>query len=467
MRLRRLFTLVLLILGCLTGNASAQYYPYNPYAYQQAQAYPGYPAYQQPVYYPQAMSAQPMYAQPMYPQPMYSPAPQSGYYGPAPAQPMATPIVVMPDKNPAASNNPRLAPAPPTSLPPAKPPQKYKVMSQPIVEIQDAGPVPGPVYGPSCGSACGPACADNSCRRAWTAACDSCPNDLHRWYFEGGAVLLQPRWHDNPAFVTGPTVSPGTNSFQDFTYDWALSPRVEMGFQACGGWGLRVRYQYFNQHSHDETANAAAVAGVSNIFIASPLGVDTSTPLTGTATAASTLGFQTGDFEFQQEFRWGCWSMRASGGGRVAYLQETYDVTETNALVTNTYLHSLHTFFGGGGTFALEGRRYFPRSHLAMYGIMRGSYLFGQFEQTVTGTVGNAQRTVQDALPMAEAEVGLEWWVNVGRVRLFASAGFMGQAWFGVGNASDSSPSGGGEFNSQSRRDMTLIGLTFSTGIQF
>ena len=134
-------------------------------------------------------------------------------------------------------------------------------------------------------------------------------------------------------------------------------------------------------------------------------------------------------------------------------------------LAANSLTSTRH-FWGGGPTAALEGRRYFPRHHFALYGIGRGSLLFGSFGQDVVSSLGNVSRSSQDTLPMFDLEAGVEWWCNVGRVRPVRQYRLHGPIWFGVGNASDSSPTLS-EANAQSRRDLSLLGLAFSAGIQY
>src|SRR5262249_55199817 len=112
-------------------------------------------------------------------------------------------------------------------------------------------------------------------------------------------------------------------------------------------------------------------------------------------TAHSRLNFHVGDVEAMQEFRWGpYWMLRASAGGRFAYLQQAYEFNDSRSVViagtpktsaessaSAAHLSSLSHFAGGGPTLALELRRNFPKCHVNVYAIGRGALLYGEFEQ--------------------------------------------------------------------------------------
>ncbi len=447
MRPQRPFTLGVLALACLSGSASAQYYPYNPYAYYPRPAYPAYanPYYAAPVYYPSSPTTV------NYPPatPVARPLPQ------VPATPAAQPepIVIIPERT-APADPPRSVDVPwsaPTSLPAADTvsrPRGHHPASPVVGVVDDSHP---------CGD--GPACS-----RSWFSGCDRCRDDLHRFYFEAGAVYLQPRWRDNTAFVTSTTAAGQTvQGFHDFAYDWAVTPRAEVGFQCAGGWGMRLRYMYYSQNDEQSLTGAAGT----DLFTANPLGLSDRVAAGNRANAASALLFHLADFEGQQEFRWGCWSLRGSGGGRYANLQQRYDYTETSAAgATVSTLNSFSQFHGGGPTAALELRRLFPRAHLSFYSITRGSVLLGRYEQRAAAGTTQVAFTEEGVLPIGEVETGVEFWCQIHRCRLFLAAGAMGQVWFGAGNSSDSSPTFP-ELNSRSARDLSFLGLTLTVGIQF
>lgn len=513
MKSSRLFTLGVLAVGCLTGAAAAQYYPanagrpqypptqypatyspyaspnpyaaYNPYAvynpynqYRQVNFHPGYysnpspygyryPAAaammssmprSQPVYFLPNTSAQETSAsrpEPSTPATPSTPStPEASPTTPTPAEPM----VILDEKD---ANLPRANPSPPTDPVSRKKPKR------------DLGGHHAGDHGlHDHGFAHGDPHADGY--RPWAPASEKSCGDLHRLYVLGGFIFLQPRWHDNPTYVTrnAPVGGTATTRFNDFNYDWVFTPRLELGFQNEAGFGARFRYMYFYQTAQTNFPSADAATTVSS---AAPLGIAQFPGPGDTALVRSGLNFHLADIEAQQEFRWGPWSLRGSAGGRYAYLQQTYDWLEANTAGDTDSLNSFARFSGAGPTIALEMRRVLPSGNLEAYALGRGSLLYGRFFQRADNFAGGAlantgRREEDDFLPIGELEAGLEWSWDLDRYRLFVSAGVFGQVWFGAGNSSDSSPTFNGGLldpNAQSRRDLGLLGVAVSAGIQF
>ena len=145
----------------------------------------------------------------------------------------------------------------------------------------------------------------------------------------------------------------------------------------------------------------------------------------------------------------------------------------------NQQSHSLlsnRSFEGIGPTLALEVRRPFGASGLALYASTRGSLVIGSANEEAAATVPGHTLATEDhqdrGVPIAELELGLEYDRPLGQGRLFGQIAFVGQDWFGVGNASRSTihmlPGGdfpGGGYNVDS--DIVLYGVCFRIGVNY
>ena len=79
---------------------------------------------------------------------------------------------------------------------------------------------------------------------------------------------------------------------------------------------------------------------------------------------------------------------------------------------------------------------------------------FAHFPSLIT--TNQAEAVSDDVIPVLELEGGLEWGRDTRAGRLSARASFVGQAWFGVGNLSDSE-----------RTTIGLFGAAVSAGWQY
>jgi hypothetical protein len=79
------------------------------------------------------------------------------------------------------------------------------------------------------------------------------------------------------------------------------------------------------------------------------------------------------------------------------------------------------------------------------------------------GTLATSRAQQADVIPVGELEIGGEYSRDLGRYRLFAQAGLVGQVWWGAGNAANNN-SGGSPNNSS---DLGFLGFVFRGGISF
>lgn len=279
---------------------------------------------------------------------------------------------------------------------------------------------------------------------------DGQPDGGRNGYFTAGAGLyfLTPFATSNPAFNTTKTVAPNTtiNHQQDFGETMNAAPLVWLGYTFDNGWGLRARWFDISYDAH------AAFAG-DGTTIVSPPGSGLSSSLLPVPVGSSVVASQAThlyalDFEATNNWVINRWSILTAAGVRYAHISQTYSMTmppaTTVALDGNTAWGG-NSFNGAGPTLAIELRRQISDSDFFFYGSARGSLLFGSshVNAVVPAEIPDPVVTSQNStivVPVGELEIGAEWAHTFGRTRLFAQLAFVGQCWWGVGNAVQSMP---------------------------
>lgn len=327
-------------------------------------------------------------------------------------------------------------------------------------------------YAPSCGTVCPPACDSQG-----------------GWFGDIGYYILKPTWSGgNPAArvrATDAAAGAGNELFiqqEEFDHDYEFAPLVQVGFAGPNGLGFRTRWW---------TLNAADAVGAS--FDATPgifVGLDTPSLLGAGATlfaddtqniagtARHELDLDVIDMEGLWDTTIGRTSVLYSAGVRYAHLGQHLDgnveITDGAGVIANEgSFRASNTFNGVGPTVSMQAYRAVGNTDLSVYGLGRGSVLFGDSRERATSTdmLGNVtERTVTNdaVLPVLEMEVGANWTRNMGGFDLFAESGFVGQVWFDAGNAANSDSLLGGAIGTDnSNQDMGLVGLRYSTGIRF
>src|SRR5262249_50658941 len=97
-----------------------------------------------------------------------------------------------------------------------------------------------------------------------------------------------------------------------------------------------------------------------------------------------------------------------------------------------------------------------------------GTVLFGTAKEDYNAFVGGTHqefsRQPNSVLPIGELEIGVEYSRNVGRAKAFVQTGFVGQVWWGGGNASNIDPNG---FTSAASQNFGFVGLALRAGIRY
>jgi hypothetical protein len=300
----------------------------------------------------------------------------------------------------------------------------------------------------------------------------------------GGVYFLQPYFQTNPAYGPARTsFSTGAVQQHDFRYGMHDAPLAWLGYVTDSGLGMRVRWWQFD-------VGAATV--LNGNFLAGQVGsapvlgylVDTRGFANTTAGFISDLHLNVWDLEASKECKLGPWACLISGGVRYAHLSQNYaaivitppsDELDTGFTQQMTFAHN---FNGAGPTVAFEGKRELGHTGLALYGNARGAILFGSAHQRFFGQgvslVGpgatpppfvQAETNAASVLPVGEIEVGAEYGHCFGHLHLFVQAAFVGQVWFGAGNASNTDgilTSGSGASS-----DLGLVGLALRAGVDY
>jgi hypothetical protein len=276
------------------------------------------------------------------------------------------------------------------------------------------------------------------------------------WSISGGVYFLEPVFASNPAFIVH---SGGGNVSRqvDFNHRLDAAPNVWLGYVSERGWGVRFRWFEFD---HGSSAGYAAAPG-ETVTGMSSLGLG-NVPVSGTITASSRFAVNMGDLQATCNIDDAKWSYLLGIGIRYAHMSQDYAAALTNP-ATRIDLSSSHNLNGAGPSFALETKRRIGESGFAIYGQINGAIVFGQGNDTYTavnnGIPQQFTRGHNDVLPIGELELGGEYQRSMGRAKLFVQAGFVGQVWWGGGNASN--------LDSSSNSNFGLIGLALRAGVRY
>ncbi|MBY0523269.1 MAG: hypothetical protein K2R98_07715 [Gemmataceae bacterium] len=298
-----------------------------------------------------------------------------------------------------------------------------------------------------------------------------------------GLYILQPYFNNNMAFGLQGTAnrSPGTpadppgsrvDTRVDISHHMEAAPLIWLGYIGEGGLGVRARWWYFREGVEQSATGTSGTNGV-QVISAAPLGLSliTATGGTGPSSMVATSKLQLQVFDFDTLCRVSAckWDLLFAGGLRLASLDQTY-----NAYTGGEALLSSSIFSGVGPTFAAEARRNLGDTGLSLYGSARGSIIFGSGHQTAT--IPDRNLVAQDhrniGMPVAEAELGVEYSRSMGTSRFFGQLALVGQEWFGAGSASRSSTDviPGGAFSTSSYvgdSDIAFLGLLIRLGVNY
>lgn len=340
-----------------------------------------------------------------------------------------------------------------------------------------------------------------------------------------GVYLMQAFFQNNPAYTvfsqqtfdtTLNPMDPNTQTLAESArrvevkHNLVAAPIVWLGYENDDGFGARIRAWGFQEGTSQTAvlppfdgpyrisqANGQTVivasGNLNTISSAAPLGLqafgDTLSIQHGPEATAfnvtTKLAMYVGDLELTQRLHGQKWTFLFSGGVRYANIDQTYnayDAQSTGPAELRTLI-SAYRFQGVGPTLALEMRRPIADCGLGIYGLCRGSMVFGGAEQTAAffgqelrNDDPNPQYASQNrnrGIPIVDFELGTEFRRPLGCTSAFGQIGVVGQQWFNAGSASRSSnmnPSttlrpvlGGAPIDS----NLALLGLTFRVGLDY
>jgi hypothetical protein len=448
--MRRSYVLLLAIsaVAFLSPAVFGQYpYPYSPIPLQYASPYPMPVQYAQPYGYrmPTYYAPYPMTTRPVY----YSPAPRPQRTVVVQDLPVGAPKVydIAP---PAEEKTLPIFPPSPTPAPESiKQSRTIKSQPEPTLAPVEMGPDLSPANAPGRGGI----------------------------FAAVGFYLLQPHFQSNPAFQvnSAPPGGPVSGSQREFTYGNSVSPQATIGYETASGLGIRVSGWRFDQKARE----AATVGPNGFITAANPLGLGA-----GLATgpgdrivANSRLRLDVIDVEITERFEPSrCWSFLLGGGVRYANIVQEYAFNATTPGFGATgAVSSSRNYSSIGPAVSFEAHRNIANCGLGLYATGHGSVLFGSAHQRadlstlgvggVFGPAASNESSQSHVMPTTEFEVGAEYRHAIGRTQVLVQAGFVGQVWFGAGNATNTDSTFTG--NSNNNLNLGFVGLAVRAGLKY
>lgn len=327
-----------------------------------------------------------------------------------------------------------------------------------------------------------------------------------------GFYVLAPKWGGgNPAFLKQTlTFAPGdpdpeliglTSQQTDFDHGAEFAPLVQVGYLGQGGLGIRGRWWTLSSTDAVSTTLQQTDEEMDLLQLPDMLGVGrflSQTFLGGDfdgepVSFSHNLSMDVVDLEGIWSTSLGRTSLLFSAGVRYAHLEQAYGDADSGDRL-NLFRQD---FNGAGPTSSLQASRRIGQTNLSLYGLGRGSLLFGNAEQRSqfpffdgdsgeTIVVGRSLDT-PSIRPVGELEFGANWCQNFRRHELFIESGFVGMLWLDAGNAANSDAIGGinplllsgdepdglailgllSNGSNNANQDLGLVGMRFSAGIRF
>jgi hypothetical protein len=277
-------------------------------------------------------------------------------------------------------------------------------------------------------------------------------------------ILVQPR-RDNLSMGVLGAVANGAfdGRVESLQYELANGFRVGGGYRLpWDGWDVTASFAYF----HSKFQRTVDAPDGSMIFPALGLVGAAATSADGDAA----LSYAVTDVDVGRTFSPSdSVAVRVFGGARFARINQSLKTIYSGGDLGNDedYVNSPVRYLGGGLSVGSEANWQFFRG-FGVYGKARFSLLAGEFDSTLTETVGGAAYVdIRDCFPavtpVAELGVGVSY---QGR-HLFASAGYDLADWFNMVNGitvpDNSRP---GQLG-RARGDLTLEGLSLKLGFVY
>ena len=290
-----------------------------------------------------------------------------------------------------------------------------------------------------------------------------------RWYWPVLLVLVAPASGDTPTATTAPddsaariwievdllfmrpsmkesfqatsTVPPaGPMSLVPFETDFALSPRVDIGYALTEDFGVRASFWHYdhNVDRYARTSTLGAIQGANVVSTVFPAAI--AAPPGATLAVDSALLVQSLDLEGVIPIQVGRTELTATGGLQYARLEQTFDASVFGTPIALNWDRDMR---GIGPTLAIEARHPLGESGLTFIGGGRGALLVGEknLNRTVVGDVTPVPAPAAIALNdsreptgVFELSLGVEWSQEVGDwCDLFVAAQYEAQLWTEAG----------------------------------
>ena len=304
-------------------------------------------------------------------------------------------------------------------------------------------------------------CCDTGCCDTCNPCCQPC---CRCGVYAGfSAVFVRPYVKDDVAYISDPP--PDDNLVQSFDRDFEFTPRVWLGYTGQDGLGVRATYWQL-----DTDAGPVSIVGTANntpIFVqvigaSTGVGRNAFAGVGETFIAGHSIQLQTLDLELTREFRRNQSLMMLGLGLRWADMDQRFNATVLDAgNVLNEQVIHTHGFEGFGPTVSIFGLQAFGQSGWGVYGMARGSILFGERSQDIYevknagANIGRDTYNGDEVLTIGELGFGLQYSHGMyGTYAGFIRVGYEGQIWFDAGGPTSTSG------------DLGLHGLLVGFGIE-
>lgn len=265
--------------------------------------------------------------------------------------------------------------------------------------------------------------------------------DCPAWQVTGDFLYLRPGSDAvavavpiNGAIVPPAGVAPvqvGDTTLTDIGFQPGF--RVGLGRWFDSSSALEANYTRFEGMTRAAAETTAPI--VLRSLVAHPGTLDAPTDFLAAA-ARYNLQFQFADMDYRRVlFRGDPWVVKYLVGARYTHLEQIFDSTFSNTILTETVDTRL-LFDGGGIRLGLDGERGLGYSGFSVYGLGRVSFLGGAFRGSFLELqVPSAENPLVVAgwkddrvVSILDVELGLGWSSECGGVRL--KAGYMFSGWF-------------------------------------
>lgn len=276
--------------------------------------------------------------------------------------------------------------------------------------------------------------------------CNACESGGITFTF--GAYFIRPVWSDNPshAFSTQSYTQidqqgtfTRTTRYNDFDFGHEFSPRIQLGYVACDGLGIRAGYQRFHAAAFEQLSGTEDEI----VFLTTRFDPSSSSPDLVLHSEAR-LRVENWELEVTQLVDLHRWQVTVAAGVRYTDVSQSFDgfAFDNGVLIERGTFG--HRFNGVGPTVAAESRRPLGNG-LALFANARGSLIFGHakansfliFEDEYEGRFITEEFTARnDVLPIGELEIGAEFSRSTSLGNLFIRGGWYGAIYFDAGSSS-------------------------------